>query len=189
MDPKLTRMNETKIIVKKDYEYACSTVPQMEATLTKMKLWLVVNQCNSNQNLQNVNSETLSLILRNVKAKENESLKQQWCENNQVDDSDFCEIIEAPQQQSQNLPDVKTLTEILHNVSSSSMQNAKEIESIWDNAMREAKSVDQEVNGDPGIHGEVKTWTKLHQNVSSMQNVTALTEIHCESVTKISIND
>ena len=199
MDPKLTRMNETKIIVKKDYEYACSTVPQMEATLTKMKLWLVVNQCNSNQNLQNVNSETLSLILRNVKAKENESLKQQWCENNQVDDSDFCEIIEAPQQQSQNLPDVKTLTEILHNVSSSSMQNAKEIESIWKNAMREAKSGDQEIidlvsdeesfDEDPGVPGKVKTCNKLHQNVSSIQNVTAVTEIPRENVTEMSIID
>ena len=176
MDPTLTKMNETS-----------------SNALAK----LVVNQCESNQNFQNVNIETLNLILQNVKAKENESFKQQWCENNQVDDSDSCEIIETPpnlNQQSQILPDVKTLTEILHNVSSSSMQNAKEIESIWENAMREAKAVDQEVidlvsDEDPGIHGEVKTWNKLHQNVSSMQNVTALTEIPRESVTKTSIND
>ena len=104
MDPTLTKMNETS-----------------SNALAK----LVVNQCESNQNLQNVNIETLNLILQNVKAKENESFKQQWCENNQVDDSDSCEIIATHQnvnQQSQILPDIETLTEILHNVSSSSVQ-------------------------------------------------------------------
>ena len=143
------------------------TLPKMNEKSSNDLAKLVVNQCESNQNLQNVNSETLSHILQNVKAKE----KQLWCENNQVDDPNFCEIIEIPQdvnQQNkiQNLPDVKTLNEILHNASSSSMQNVKEIESIWENAMSEVKNVEEEVidlvsdddclEQEPGVPNEVK---------------------------------
>ena len=130
----------------------------------------------------------MSRILQNVKTKE----KQQWCENNQVDDPNFCEIIEIPQdvnQQNkiQNLPDVETLNEILHNASSSSMQNVKEIESIWENAMSEVKNVEEEVidlvsdddclEQEPGVPNEVKcehcetiflTKTELRRHVEDM---------------------